>query len=78
MAAPLVSVGTCLRSSLVVSTRSLLEAKESFLGEESVEAGIGLSSLSHESSQCENGVFSTDHLAVLIDLKACWEAKGLT
>ena len=53
----------------VLDNHSVLEREEVFLTEESVKAGVGLSSFSHEASE-GNDVFLSCELSVLIDLNA--------
>ena len=47
---------------------SLPEAHESFLMEESVKAGVSLTSLSHDSSEGDDALLSS-HLSVFVNLK---------
>ena len=48
---------------------STLEAKEVLFGEESVEAGVSLTSLAHEASESDDALLAGD-FAVLINLQS--------
>ena len=47
---------------------STTEAEEVLVSEESVEAGVGLTSLAHETSEGDNSVLGAGHLAIFVNL----------
>ena len=51
----------------LLSSRSLSEAKQVSVSEQSVEAGVSLTSLAHEAGQSDD-VFLASHLAFLVNL----------
>ena len=55
---------------------STTEAEEVLVSEESVEAGVGLTSLAHETSEGDNSVLGTGHLAVFVNLNKVRRGSG--
>ena len=47
---------------------STTEANEVLVSEQSVEASVGLTSLAHEASECDDSVLGAGHLAVFVNL----------
>ena len=47
---------------------STTEADKVFVSEKSVEASVSLTSLAHEAGESDDGVLSTNHHSVYIDL----------
>ena len=58
------------RCAIVASSQmfSTTEADKVFVSEKSVEASVSLTSLTHEAGESDDGVLSTNHLSVFIDL----------
>ena len=58
------------RCAIVASSQmfSTTEADKVFVSEKSVEASVSLTSLAHEAGESDDGVLSTNHLSVFIDL----------
>ena len=50
------------------SLGSVLEREQVFLSEQAVQARIGLTSLAHEASECDDSVLGAGHLAVFVNL----------
>ncbi len=48
---------------------STTEAEEVSISKQSVEAGVGLTTLAHEASEGNDGVLGTSHLSVFVNLQ---------